>query len=276
MNVSGLVLSAKGFSKANSYVTLPIGRFKDGDVSDSHGEIIQEVEMNVVVNGRYVHTLTCSPWDIDELAVGYLFLKGAITDASQIDSMYVDGQNGLVSVLLKHQIAIQDKDRIIPFEPAGFRTAKKKPHFRDSSELPDVVSSLLLSASQVNAMAAMLDHDSLLFKQTGGTHSAALIDDNSVVAWFEDIGRHSAVDKLVGWCVLNDYDVRDSVLLFSGRVPYEIIIKAIKAAYPVIISPGAPTNLSIELADKHGVTLIGFAKEGCFNIYSHPERVTAP
>jgi len=94
-----------------------------------------------------------------------------------------------------------------------------------------------------------------------------------VVAWFDDIGRHIVLDKLVGWCVLNDYDASDCVLLFSGRVPQEIITKAIKLGCPIIVALGAPTSLSIKLAEQAGITLIGFARNGEFNIYSHPTRI---
>ena len=94
-----------------------------------------------------------------------------------------------------------------------------------------------------------------------------------LVAWFEDIGRHNALDKLAGWCVMNGVDASDKVLLFSGRVPREIIARAIRIGFPVVISPGAPTNLSISLACEHGVTLIGFAKNGKFNVYTHTARI---
>ena len=205
--------------------------------------------MSVALNGEHIYTLTCSPWDTEELVVGYLYLRGIITKKEQLAALKVDETAGIVEVCLHSPD--QEAEALLIIE-----------------------SELKVSAIEVNTIANLLESNSALFKKTGGVHSAALVKDTKIIAWFEDIGRHSAVDKLAGWCVLNDYDTQNCVLLFSGRVPYEIIMKVIRLGCPVIISPGAPTNLSIDLAEQYGVTLIGFAKRGQFNVYSHPRRVT--
>lgn len=143
----------------------------------------------------------------------------------------------------------------------------------DAEGFLPVESDLTLQAAQVVERMALLEDRSLLFRRTGGVHSAVLVDQCGVVAWFEDIGRHSALDKLVGWCFLNGVDASDKMLLFSGRVPREIIVKVIRLGCPVVASPGAPTSLSMRLAQRWGVTLVGFAKRDVFNVYAHPERI---
>jgi FdhD protein len=259
--------------KQDCWISLPITKYQSGTLRECAAQVVQEVEINVSVNGRYVHTLTCSPWDIEELAVGYLFFKNTIKSRLDIESVQINKAAGVAEVLLATKPEQPGNQKTQACETAEGKTSHKKPHFRDAAGLPFVESTLQVQAGQINSLAVHLEKNSLLFKKTGGVHSALLVKDNEVAAWFEDIGRHSAVDKLAGWCVLNDVDTANSILLFSGRVPYEIITKAIHLRCPIVISPGAPTNLSIELAALHGVTLIGFAKNGEFNVYTHPQRV---
>lgn len=273
------------YSRLDSCISLPLHSYLEGSIRECNGQIIQEIEVNVLVNGRYVHTLTCSPWDVEELVVGYLFFKGLIRDRRDIDSVRFDTAEGMAEVslseealgeaLLKKRSSGSSLGDAHPSGTLDGATARKLPHYRDATGLQAIRSSLSVRAERVNSLAVMLEKDSLLFKRTGGVHSAILIKNNGVAAWFEDIGRHSAVDKLAGWCLLNDMDTQNSVLLFSGRVPYEIITKTIRLGSPIIISPGVPTNLSIDLAERYGVTLIGFAKDGLFNVYAHAERVLA-
>ena len=136
------------------------------------------------------------------------------------------------------------------------------------------LSDMQVAAATVNAAIALLERQSLLFRKTGGVHSAALADMRGrVLAWREDIGRHSALDKLVGWCVCSGERAAECMVLFSGRVPLEIVARVAALGCPLVVSPGAPTNLSIELAERSGLTLVGFAKHGRFNVYSHPERI---
>lgn len=273
MRATSAAAASSSFSKENSYLDLPVRKFQQDGVFDYYGKIIQEVEVNIFVDGDYVHTLTCSPWNIEELAVGYLFFKEVIRSTADIQSVQLDAEQGLLEVSLAQRPMSLGFENVIPLSFVSSNVQQKRPHYRDAHGLSLVTSTLTLSADEVNALAEKLESDSLLFRKTGGTHSALLVKENSVVAWLEDIGRHSAVDKLAGWCLLNQVATDQSVLVFSGRVPYEIIVKTIRLGCPVIISPGAPTNLSIELAQRHGVTLIGFAKKGQFNVYSHPERV---
>lgn len=117
-----------------------------------------------------------------------------------------------------------------------------------------------------------LETSSTLFHRTGGVHNAQLAHDGKVIASFSDLGRHNAVDKIAGWCFLNNTDTSDKVLVFSGRMPSEIISKVVTLGCPIIISRGAPTDLSLELAAQHGITVIGFTRADRFNVYTHEAR----
>lgn len=260
-------------SKAVACVHRPVARFDGDGFSVRDDSIIQEEEFTVMVNGVRHHEMTCSPWDVEELVVGNLFLSGNLVRREQVREVTVDGDAGVVSVTAttaatvgrsaRSAVALPDGGVVLTgvFEPGA--TALFKP----------VESQIIVPARAVVERVALLEDRSLLFRRTGGVHSAVLVDEHGVIAWFEDIGRHSAVDKLAGWCFLNDVDVSNKMLLFSGRVPREIIVKVIRLGCPIVASPGAPTNLSIDLAQRWGITLVGFAKHGAFNAYTHPERI---
>lgn len=110
-------------------------------------------------------------------------------------------------------------------------------------------------------------------KETGGLHNAAISDGLTFFVHRQDIGRHNALDKLYGFCIQRHITVRDKVLIFSGRISSEILIKAAKIGVGVILSKSAPTTLAVTLANDLNITAVGFIRNGGFNIYSHPERI---
>lgn len=258
-------------SKATSCAHLPVLRFGGDDCAVRTDSIIQESELTVYVNGVRHHETTCSPWDVEELVVGSLFMGGELCRRADLRSVEIDLAAGIASVELRcprpsrAEVDVRSGTPILSGLFEGLDSV--------APAFTPVSSALRISPKQVNDRIALLEDRSLLFRRTGGVHSAVLADGRGVTAWFEDIGRHSALDKLAGWCFLHEVDVRDKTLLFSGRVPREIIAKVIRLGCPVVVSPGAPTTLSIELADRWGVTLVGFAKHGSFNVYAHPERI---
>ncbi|MDP2960581.1 MAG: formate dehydrogenase accessory sulfurtransferase FdhD, partial [candidate division Zixibacteria bacterium] len=114
---------------------------------------------------------------------------------------------------------------------------------------------------------------SSVFKSTGGTHSAALADKEKILLFKEDIGRHNAVDKILGESLIENIPWQDKLLISSGRVSSDILLKAGRAKINLIISRSAPTSLALELAQRLGITVIGFARGKRMNIYTYPMRV---
>jgi FdhD protein len=130
-----------------------------------------------------------------------------------------------------------------------------------------------VNSEEIQALLKKFRSISELFMQTGGVHSAALADQKRIHLFAEDIGRHNAVDKIIGKAFLAGIPVADKILLSSGRISGEIMTKVIRNRIPIMISRTAPTCMSITYAEDHGITLIGFARGNRMNIYTHPQRV---
>ena len=118
-------------------------------------------------------------------------------------------------------------------------------------------------------------HHSLIYRTTGGVHSAALCDNRDILLFADDVGRHNAIDKIFGECMLRDIATNDRMIITSGRIPSEILLKVSKRRIPIIISISAPTNLGVKLAADLGITLIGFARGKRMNVYANGWRVVA-
>ena len=144
-----------------------------------------------------------------------------------------------------------------------------------ASDVSPIGASWTVSAATVAAMPAQLRARQVVFDDTGGLHAAGLFArDGALVDSAEDVGRHNAVDKIVGRMLMREaLPLSDSILCVSGRTSFEIVQKAVFAGIPVVAAVSAPSTLAISLAETLGVTLIGFVRGDGFNIYAHPERI---
>ncbi len=132
-----------------------------------------------------------------------------------------------------------------------------------------------VSAPEVFALVHEFAQHSQVFKATGGVHSAALCHTKGILVFSEDIGRHNAIDKVFGECIIRDIPTDDHMIVTSGRISSEIVLKIAKRNIPILISKSAPTSLGVRLADELGITLIGFVRGRRMNIYANRWRVVA-
>jgi len=135
----------------------------------------------------------------------------------------------------------------------------------------------VFSAPQFTDMFSAMNRGQHDFRQSGGTHAAAVFDaDGSLMVIREDIGRHNAVDKVIGWLLLNGKLKEAKAMTVSGRISYEITIKAFKAGIPFLAAVSAPSSLAVDYAKEFGITLMGFCREGRATCYAHPYRIDNP
>jgi FdhD protein len=138
-----------------------------------------------------------------------------------------------------------------------------------------VESKVQVTAATIFNLMREFQHRSELYRSTGGVHSAALADNQGITVFAEDIGRHNAIDKIFGQCFDRGLPVQERMILTSGRISSEIVVKVARRKVPVLISKSAPTNAGVKLADELGITLVGFVRGARMNVYTHDGRVTA-
>jgi FdhD protein len=138
-----------------------------------------------------------------------------------------------------------------------------------------VGNSLTISPKKLMNLSELLRQKQLLFQRTGGTHAAALFRDNQILTVSEDLGRHNAFDKAIGSCLLNRVSTKGTVAILSGRVSFEMVVKAARAGIEIIAAVSAPSSLALEAAQRCQITLCGFVRGSEATIYTHPQRVKA-
>jgi FdhD protein len=135
------------------------------------------------------------------------------------------------------------------------------------------MSRLRVDPEAVGRLVEMLFESQALYRETGGVHTSALSDGQTVLLVAEDIGRHNTLDKIAGLCLMNGVESRNRILISTGRISSEMLQKAARLEVPILISRTSPSSLSIEMAERYGITLIGYARRQRFNVYSNGERV---
>ncbi|MEJ2047976.1 MAG: formate dehydrogenase accessory sulfurtransferase FdhD [Dehalococcoidia bacterium] len=249
----------------------PVLRFNKEDRSNEELAVAKEFLFTIFVNDQELATLLCSPGNLRYLAVGFLASEGLLQSKDAIKKMEIDDWLGTAHI----EIEGFDKDekfftkRLIASGCGGAAT------FYSAADVATlkVESAMKISPDEVFALAKEFQHSSQLYLATHGVHSAALADRSEIILFSEDIGRHNAVDKIFGKCLLEDIPTDDRIIISSGRISSEITHKVAKRGVPIIVSISAPTSLGLKTADKLGITLIGSVRGQKMNVYTHPQRV---
>lgn len=249
---------------------LPIVRITEEGKSRSQDCVVREFPLTIVLNNQELATLLCSPQDLDYLAIGFLASEGLIKSRDEIEKTTVNEQVGAVHVVTKKDFSGELRLKRLITSGCGQGTSFYRPVAQEGLK---IASNISLPAAKVWAMIKEFQQRSRVFQATGGVHSAALADSENIVLFKEDIGRHNAIDKIFGECLLKDISTRDRIIITSGRISSEILLKVAQREVPVLISKSAPTNLGVRLANDLGVTLIGFVRGSRMNIYANEWRV---
>jgi len=257
-------------SDASLFTQREITFYNNGIFEHKTDAVVQEASLTIYVNGSEVATTVCSPIAYKELGAGFLLTEGFVEKATDILDISHNQEAGALWIKISNQL--KDPGSYLRRHTAGYY-GKRGSAGNDTSLLDRIDSVAKYFPQHLLNVINALEDNSATFRLTGGVHSSALADDRGIICMFEDIGRHNAVDKVLGYAFLNQIPTENKILLLSGRVASEILIKAVRARIPFILSRAAATGRTIDMAQMLNVTVVGFARGQRFTVYTHPERV---
>jgi len=248
-------------------------KYDNGEVLSIKDVVVKEYALTIILDGEEFITLLCTPSSLDSLTVGFLLSESIIKSKADIKRIRIDEGKGIADVTTVESSLIAKKLHGKRIMTSGCGKGTSFYNAVDSLSCKKVSQIIELKAESILGLMKDFNKRSELFLNTGGVHSVGLAADEGIILFHEDVGRHNAMDKIIGEASLKDIKLSDKMILTSGRVSSEILIKAAKGQIPIIISRSAPTDLAVELAGKLGITVIGFARGQKMNIYSNPKRI---
>lgn len=255
---------------------LSITRFQNGELWETDDTIVTEFPITIKLNQEEFATLVCTPEYLEDLVIGFLASEHVIKGYSDIEDLWIEEGRGFAHVSVKNIHLLNDQFRSKRYITSCCGMSRQGFYFVNDALTVKKVGHIKTSLTPAECIGMMdnLQQEAETFKRTGGVHNAALCDKTGMQLLRMDIGRHNALDKLFGHCVKNSIPTDDKILVFSGRISSEILIKASKMGCSVILSKSAPTELAIELANKLGITTVGFIRNESFNIYTNDWRIS--
>lgn len=251
----------------DTYKQTVINRYSHGNLESVQDGVIVEQPVSLTVNGNVWLTFMCSPIHLEALAAGFLYNEKIITSQDEIEDIRVCDHKDNVDVWL-NKTANEPPDWRRTSGCTGGYTAA----ILDEIE-PVPADKVVLSPDQVLALIKELLQSQDIYRKSGGVHASALATPEGIVFKTEDVGRHNTLDKIAGRALLEGYQVSPRIILSTGRISSEMLQKAARLKASILISRTSPTSMSLDLAEKLGITLIGYARGYRFNVYTHPERI---
>ncbi|MEO6436436.1 MAG: formate dehydrogenase accessory sulfurtransferase FdhD [Tepidisphaeraceae bacterium] len=257
----------------------PILRYSVGQpVTRSNDDIAHEEPLEIRVRGRAISVTMRTPGHDDELAAGFLLGEGMIRrreDVLKIEPCGKNEEGNLVNVLLAPEVAVDfEKLTRHVFASSSCGLCGKTSIDAVRMQFPKIESDATITAETLLSLPQRMRQSQSTFDKTGGLHAAGIFTtDGDLLTLREDVGRHNAVDKSVGRCLLDGAALDRHVLLVSGRASFEILQKALAARIPIVAAVSAPSSLAVDFAVDSGQTLVGFLREGRMNVYAHEARI---
>jgi FdhD protein len=241
--------------------------WKTGRLREVKGEVVREQPLTVFVNGQKFLTLLCSPTKLDCLVVGYLWLEKVIGSVDEVRRLRVSEVDGRAEVELSRDVELP-KERILTSGCGGGITFRIDPRL-----FPRTASGLRVAPARLFERMKDLYLGATAYRTSRGIHGAALADPDRLLYVAEDVGRHNAVDKVVGEALLAGVSIRDRILLNTGRVSSEMLLKGARMGTPVVVSRTSPTEMAVSLAEQLGLTVVGYLRHDSFNLYAGGEHL---
>src|SRR5919198_2966886 len=235
--------------------------------------VVGEIRLSIFVEDRELVTLMCSPWQLQALVVGFLYLEGLIESVDDLELLRVCLEDRLAEVRLAHGFPEVPPRKILTSGCTGGVSFGKYldqiEQFRiedDRTRVPP--------ARMYRLLRALYDRADL-YRQSGGVHTSIFMhadaDEPTFVA--EDIGRHNTLDKLQGMALLEGMETRGGIIVASGRISSEMLFKAAIMGVPIVGSRTSPTHLALTVAERLNISVCGYLRQGSMNVYTHPRRI---
>lgn len=264
----------------DAFQTVRSFTYRNGGIFPEPTDLLVEIPLEIHINRRREILIMCTPGLIRELVYGFLFTEGMINRASDVEECRIrPGEAGNRDGVLKADVTLKNPDMLSKSGPAkrisfsSCGVCGKQNYGELNRELSRVKSGLRVPMEVIQACAGRLEIHQDLYRRTGGAHAAMLLDAEALPVLFgEDMGRHNALDKVIGASLLQDIPRDDKILVSSGRASLEMILKAARAGIPIFVVMSRPTSRAVEAAKIYNVTLVDLAKDSN-RIHSHGRRI---
>lgn len=259
----------------NDSITIRKGivKYADDLLFEDEDEIVTEFPLTIFLNQHEFATLVCTPADLDELVIGFLASEGVIRFRDDIVSIKIDIDLGYAYVDIKADVTTSQEYYSKRFIGSCCGKSRQFYFVNDAKTAKTSTSTVTITPQECIDLMNVMQQNSIIFKDTGGVHNAALCSVSDMIINRTDIGRHNALDKIYGHSIMNRIPVRDKIIVFSGRISSEVLLKAAKIGVGIVLSKSAPTDLAIKMAEDLNITAVGFIRGEKLNVYSHPERI---
>jgi len=260
--------------------TFKIKKIQKGVIQEIDDEILVESPITIKINGNPIVKIICLPKDLKELSIGFLYTMGLIDSFKEIDKIEVNELENEIDVFINEKI----QEKIEDFKISSFNQIIKKIYsiptiwrdfVLDSIKKSEPISNVFkVSQEIIFKSISKMQSKTNLFKKTGGCHGSALFDLNGgLINIFEDIGRHNAIDKVIGSALMKNTDFKKTIICSTGRLTCDSALKAARSKIPILASISAAIESGIRIAFIYNITLIGFVRGRKMNIYTHPDRI---
>lgn len=231
--------------------------------------VVVEAPFTIFIDEKEIITLLCTPKSLEELALGFIISEGFIDKLEDIEKITIDEEATMAYISLNNKYDFAKKFQGKRTITSGCGKGSVFYNVLDSFKSKKIENPLDLDLDTIKRNMRDFNQRSELFLQTGGVHSCGLYHKSDMLIFEEDIGRHNALDKIIGKALKKEIDLKDKMIFTSGRISSEILIKTAKREISTIVSRSAPTSLAIDMAKELGINLIGFVRGEKLNIYTN-------
>ncbi|BDF80390.1 formate dehydrogenase accessory sulfurtransferase FdhD [Methanobrevibacter smithii] len=236
--------------------------YKNGKINYVTEKVVKDSTITLTINNEISRNLSAIEDSLEEFAVGYLFNENMVKSLEDIEKIEINENH--INVEIDDKL-LKTKETVLCSDSSGGWRSKIK-------EIKPISSDFQVEADELINRIEELKNNAQIWQATGGTHVAGIVYKNNFIVK-EDVSRHVAVDKVIGYGILHDYDLSNSYVIYSGRMPADMVIKIVRAGIPVLASNAAPAYSGCETAKKGNVTLVGFLRGQRFNVYNNKNRI---